>query len=79
MGLLDLDEQPCSKKKKGPSGATRNGWAQCHHPDNGDQSRLEAALVWAMVAGSETGGRAAGVCSTSAITAAALLTQVYTS
>lgn len=55
------------------------GWGQCHHPNNGDQSRLKTALVWAMVADSETGGRAAGVCLSSAITAAALLTPVYTS
>ncbi len=54
------------------------GWAQFHHPNNGDQSHLKAALVWAMVADSETGGRAAGVCLSSALTAAALLTHVYT-
>lgn len=54
------------------------GWAQCHHPNNGDQSRLKAALVWGMVADSEMGGRAAGVCLSSALTATALLTHVYT-
>jgi hypothetical protein len=56
VGLLDLNERPYLEKKRAHPELRGTGWAQCHHPNNGDQSRLKAALVWAMVAGSVNGG-----------------------